>query len=79
MRDPPLAERLHRLTAMLGLLALLASGLFVGKLARRVTPAAEILLFGLIAAIVLFEFASWSRTGGSTVTELLDWLRSGIR
>jgi hypothetical protein len=59
---------------MLGLLALLASGLLVGKLARRVTPAAEILLLGLVTAIVLLEFASWSRTSGSTVHEVLEWL-----
>jgi hypothetical protein len=64
---------------MLGLLALLASGLLVGKLARRVTPAAEVLLLGLVAGIVLLEFASWSRSAGSTVNELLGWLLPGIR
>jgi hypothetical protein len=65
---------------MLGLLALLASGLLVGKLAaRRVSPAAEILLLGLVAAIVLLEFASWSQTAGSTANELLEWLLPGIR
>jgi hypothetical protein len=70
---------LHHLSAMLGLLALLASGLLVGKLARRVTPAAEILLLGLVTAIVLLEFASWSRTGGSTAHDLLEWILPAIR
>jgi len=71
---------LHNLSPMLGLLALLASGLLVGKLARRLTPATEFLLFGLVTAIVLLEFASWSRTtSGSTVHELLEWLLPGVR
>jgi hypothetical protein len=75
-----MAERLHHLSPMLGLLALLASGLLVGKLARRVTPAAEVLLLGIVTAIVLLEFASLSRTsGGSTVHEMLEWILPGIR
>ena len=34
---------------MLGLLAILASGLLVGRFARRMTPATELVLLGLIA------------------------------
>jgi hypothetical protein len=63
---------------MLGLLAILASGLVVGRFARRMTPAIELLLLGLVAGIVLLEFASWSRAGGETFRELVDWIGSEL-
>jgi len=48
---------------MVALLGILAVALLVGKLAPRITPAVELVLLGLIAAIVLVELASWSGGG----------------
>jgi hypothetical protein len=42
------------------------------------TPAIELLLLGLVAGIVLLEFASWSRAGGETFRELVDWIGSEL-
>jgi hypothetical protein len=44
---------------MLALLGILAGALLIGRLARRITPGVELMLIGLITAIVLVEFASW--------------------
>jgi len=58
---------------MLALLGILAVALLVGTLAPRITPAVELVLLGLIAAIVLVELASWSGGGGAGPG---DFLRS---
>jgi hypothetical protein len=65
-------KRLALLEGMVALLGILAVALLVGKLAPRITPAVELVLFGLIAAIVLVEFASWDGSG----TGAGDFLRS---
>ena len=62
---------------MLGLLGILASRLAVGKLAHRITPAVEVLLILLVAAIVLIDFGSWATPSGSGGDHLWQWL--GIR
>jgi len=56
---------------MLALLGILAIALLVGKLAPRITPAVELLLLGLVAAIVLAEFASWTPGGGGGAGDVL--------
>jgi hypothetical protein len=58
---------------MVALLGILVVGLLVGKLAPRITPAVELVLLGLIVAIVLVELASWSGDGGAGPG---DFLRS---
>jgi hypothetical protein len=63
---------------MLALLGILAAGLLVGGLARRITRDMELFLLGLIAVIVLVEFAFWN----DTVTgRSIDFLRAlpGLR
>jgi len=62
---------------MLALLAILASGLIVGKLSRHITPAAELLLLLLVAVIVLADYASWAGVRGSSGDHLLRWLFPG--
>jgi hypothetical protein len=57
---------------MLGLLAILLGALAVGKLARRMTPAVELLLLLLVGVIVLAEYASWTATSRSGDL-LLHW------
>lgn len=56
-------KRLAPFDGMVALLGILAVALLVGKLAPRITPAVELVLLGLIAAIVLVELASWSGGG----------------
>jgi hypothetical protein len=60
---------------MLGLLAIIVSGLAVGKLTRRMTPAVDLLLLLLVAAIVLAEYVTWTATSRSSGPDLLlRWL-----
>jgi hypothetical protein len=53
-------RRLAPSDGMIALLTILAVALLVGKLASRITPAVELVLLGLITAVVLVELASWS-------------------
>jgi hypothetical protein len=61
--------------AMISLLAIMFLGLLVGKVARRITPAVELLLLLLIGGIVAAEYLSWS---GSEGVSPADFLRSLI-
>jgi uncharacterized membrane protein YeaQ/YmgE (transglycosylase-associated protein family) len=62
---------------MISLLAILFLGLVVGKVARRITPAVELLLLLLIAGIVMAEFASWSGSQGGSPADFLRSLITG--
>lgn len=64
---------------MVALLGILAVALLVGKLAPRITPAVELVLLGLIAAIVLVELASWSGGGGTGSGDFLRSLAPRVR
>lgn len=48
---------------MLALLTILGLGLLMGTLARRLTPAAQLLLLLLVTGVVLAEFMSWDAGG----------------
>jgi len=64
---------------MVALLGILACALLVGRFARRITPRVELMLLGLIAAIVLVEFASWHNSGTGSPLDLVRGLISGLR
>jgi hypothetical protein len=64
---------------MLALLAILGGALLIGRLARRVTPGVELLLLGLITAIVLVEFASWQAVEPGGPLDVLRSLFSDFR
>jgi hypothetical protein len=65
--------------AMVALLGILAGALLAGRLARRITTRVELLLLGLIAAIVLVEFASWHHAGPGGPLDVLRELVPGLR
>ncbi len=65
--------------AMLALLGILALAMVVGKFARRITPAVELALLLLVAALVLAEFVSWSWLGAGSAENLLGRLLTGSR
>jgi hypothetical protein len=63
---------------LLGLLAILVSGVAVGRLTRHMTSAADLLLLFLVAAVVLAQYVTWaapSHSGGGDL--LLRWLLPG--
>jgi peptidoglycan/LPS O-acetylase OafA/YrhL len=60
---------------MLVLLGTLAVALFLGKTARRITPAVELVLLVLIAVLAAVELASWS----SPAADPKEWLRGLLR
>ncbi len=64
---------------MIALLGTLVLGLVLGKMARRMTAAVDLLLLLLVAALVMAEFASWSggnaASTGEQIRRLLDALR----
>jgi hypothetical protein len=64
---------------MLALLAILGGALLIGRLARRLTPGVELMLLGLIAAIVLVEFASWDPIGPAGPFDVLRSLIPKLR
>jgi hypothetical protein len=59
---------------MLALLGILMLALVVGKLARWMTPAVDLLLLLLVAAVVMIEYASWSAGNGASTGQQLRWL-----
>jgi hypothetical protein len=62
---------------MFALLAILGMALVVGKLARRITPAVELVLLLVIALIVVAEYMSWSHGGLPSPREALQGLIRG--
>ena len=64
---------------MVALLGILACALLIGRLARRITPRVELLLLGLITAIVLVEFATWYPAGTGGPLDLLRLLIPKLR
>jgi hypothetical protein len=56
---------------MIALLGILACALLIGRLARRITPGFELMLLGLITAIVLVEFATWYPAGSGGPLDVL--------
>jgi peptidoglycan/LPS O-acetylase OafA/YrhL len=60
---------------MLVLLGTLVVALFLGKTARRITPAVELVLLVLIAVLAAVELASWSSHGAGPK----EWLRDLFR
>ncbi|MGH7324245.1 MAG: hypothetical protein ACREJ9_06310 [Candidatus Rokuibacteriota bacterium] len=64
---------------MLSLLGILALAVVVGKVARRITPAVELALLLLIAALVVAEFVSWSWWETGSTEALLGRLTSTFR
>ncbi|HEV8309350.1 MAG TPA: hypothetical protein VGW35_16955 [Methylomirabilota bacterium] len=62
---------------MFALLAILGMALAVGKLARRITPAVELVLLLVIALIVVAEYMSWSHGGLPSPREVLQGLIRG--
>jgi hypothetical protein len=65
--------------AMLALLGILAGALLIGRLARRITPRVELVLIGLITAVVLVEFASWHAVEPGSPLDVLRSLLPGLR
>src|SRR5215510_16362526 len=63
---------------MLALLGILFTALLVGKLAPRIGPGVQLLVLGLVAAIVLAELASW-QSGATGAGDVLRWLMTGWR
>jgi len=63
---------------MLALLGILFTALLVGKLAPRIGPGVQLLMLGLVAAIVLAELASW-QSGATGAGDFLRWLMTGWR
>lgn len=64
---------------MIPLLAILALGLVAGKVARRITPAVELVLLLLIAGVVLADFLSWSSGPAGSPADFLRGLIAGGR
>jgi MFS-type transporter involved in bile tolerance (Atg22 family) len=64
---------------MLALLAILGGALLIGRLARRITPRVELVLIGLITAIVLVEFASWRAVEPGSPLDVLRSLLPDLR
>jgi hypothetical protein len=64
---------------MLALLGILASALLMGRVVRRITPRVELALLGLIAVIVLLEFASWHEVASAGPLGFLRGLLPGNR
>ena len=64
---------------LFALLAILALALVVGRVARRITPAVELILLLLIAGIVLGEFVSWSEGTAGGAGETIRRLLPGAR
>jgi hypothetical protein len=64
---------------MFALLGILALALVVGKVARRITPAVELVLLLLIAVIVLGEFVSWPEQQAGGAAEVIRRLLPGTR
>ncbi|HEV8675495.1 MAG TPA: hypothetical protein VGX21_15720 [Methylomirabilota bacterium] len=64
---------------MIPLLAILALGLVAGKVARRITPAVELVLLLLIAGVVLADFLSWSGGQAGSPADFLRGLIAGGR
>jgi hypothetical protein len=62
---------------MISLLAIMFLGLVVGKFARRITPAVELLLLLLIGGIVAAEYLSWSGSEGGSPADFLRHLITG--
>jgi hypothetical protein len=58
-------------SVMVALLGILACALLIGRLVRRITPGFELMLLGLIAAIVLVEFATWYPAGSGGPLDVL--------
>jgi MFS-type transporter involved in bile tolerance (Atg22 family) len=64
---------------MLALLAILGGALLIGRLARRITPTVELVLIGLITAIVAVEFASWQAVEPGSPLDVLRSLLPDLR
>jgi len=64
---------------MLALLGTLALALTVGKIARRMTPAVELLLLLLVALLVSIELASWSGGHAASTGEQIRRLFGAFR
>jgi hypothetical protein len=65
--------------AMLALLGILAAALLIGRVARRITPRIELVLIGVITAIVLVEFASWHAVEPGSPLDVLRSLLPDLR
>lgn len=74
-----LAGRLLLIPVMVGLLAIVASGLLLGKLASRMTFTIDVILLLLVGAFVIADYASWTATSESVGDHLVHWLLSGVR